>query len=79
VESYPILGFPGYDDFFGFGLKLGIPERRVIRLLEEFRAPKPLFETMVQRSYLSDKGKELYMAAFRDRIRAFSYSLAKRV
>lgn len=76
TDSYVANAFYAFDDLLTFGLRIGIPERRVSRQLIAFQQDYALVRTLVRRSFLSDLGKETYLACYESRLQRFNYSLS---
>ena len=72
--SYRTLGFPAYDDFFELGIRIGMLDRRVKKILDTFCIVPPDLTAMIDRSFLSDEGKSIYLTAYRDRLKALNQS-----
>lgn len=81
TESFEVLGFYAYDDFYEFGLKIGIKEKRLLKILEKFYSRNPLIIDYIERSFLSQKGKEIYKTYYLERLEMLnnSYKLRKSV
>ena len=80
TESFKANGYYAYDDFYAFGLKIGLMESRMLKILDEFRLKhKEDVKSLVQRSYLSDDLKETYYRHFLDRMKMMNYSFEGRV
>jgi serine/threonine-protein kinase HipA len=74
TESNQANGFHAYDDFYEFGIKIGLLESRVRRILNELSTRNQDVELMIQRSFLSDDTKEIYKATYLDRLKSLNYS-----
>ncbi|WP_310101022.1 HipA domain-containing protein [Algoriphagus sp. 4150] len=74
TKSNEANGFHAYDDFFEFGVKIGLLESRVRRILNELADHKPEVESMIRRSFLSDYAKEIYKTTYLDRLKLLNYS-----
>jgi serine/threonine-protein kinase HipA len=78
--SYSANGYYAYDDFYEFGLKIGLNESRMIKTLDEFRLEYlPEVESMVSRSYLSQELKKTYFEMYKERLKMLNYSYNKRI
>ncbi len=53
-----------YEDFKAFGRRIGIPERRVVKLLNGLLSNSQRVEAMVKRSFLSEEMKSLYLSMY---------------
>lgn len=74
TKSNEVNGFHAYDDFFELGIKIGLLESRVRRILNELANHNPEVESMIQRSFLSDDAKEIYKTTYLDRLKLLNYS-----
>ncbi|TAE19431.1 MAG: type II toxin-antitoxin system HipA family toxin [Bacteroidetes bacterium] len=72
TEKYDELGFYSYQDFFEFGVKIGILSNQVQSIIAEFATEKPLVYTLISHSYLSEAGKEKYLRLYEDRRKALN-------
>ncbi len=77
TESYLANGFYAYDDFLTFGLKIGMTELRINKIIEEFRNAKAQVKNLINCSYLNQNSKKRYTELFMDRIKALGYSYEK--
>lgn len=75
TESYKRNGFYARDDFFEFGIKIGIPEKRVNRFLDTIVAQPNEIKILLQRSFLSDdlQGNYFEMVAARTEVLRYSF------
>jgi serine/threonine-protein kinase HipA len=65
--SFKTLGYYGYDDFFQFGMKMGIVSFRVKRFMDQLLGSKQEVLGMVGRSFLSDELKTEYYRLYEER------------
>ena len=77
TESFKQNGFYARDDFFEFGIKIGIRESRVNQFLDTITAHKDEVEELLRNSFLSDELTEQYLGMISDRIKALSYSFSR--
>jgi serine/threonine-protein kinase HipA len=66
-DAYNAHGFYTYHDFLLFGIKLGIKESRVVRIINEFKGVHENITEIVSRSFLGDNFKGQYLNFFNDR------------
>lgn len=59
---------PCRQDFIEFGIKTGIPEKRLAKLLAPFLEFQPEVGSLVNRSFLDDETKVLYMNHYLERL-----------
>ena len=76
TESFKKNGFYARDDFFEFGIKIGIRKSRVRQFLDTITAHKDEMEELLQNSFLGDELTEQYLGMISDRIKALSYSFS---
>lgn len=62
--QYKKSGHPAKIDFFEFGIRIGVAEGRVEKLLKPFLEKQPFMETLVNRSFLSDANKRGYLLMY---------------
>lgn len=77
TDSFRNNGFYAYDDFYKFSLKIGLQEKRARTLLNRYRTPQPKVALLTERSFLSTEAKSLYLAAYRERLKALNYSFRR--
>lgn len=78
-DSFKSLGFYAYDDFYEFGLKIGMIESRVKQLLTKYRTKNEQAIVLIQNSFLSPPVKDLYSNHYFDRLKMLNISFAKKV
>jgi len=74
TESYRVNGFHSRDDFTEFGRRIGIPENRVHRIIENLLASGEKVDGLLNRSFLDAKSRTAYSAMVKERLRAVGYS-----
>ncbi|GMQ29235.1 HipA domain-containing protein [Algoriphagus confluentis] len=77
TPSFEANGFLAYDDFWEFGLKIGLIQSRLTKILNEFRTQKLGVEDMTNRSYLDETCKKLYLDTHQTRLKALNSSFLK--
>lgn len=65
--SFKKTGYPGIDDFLEFGVRIGIKESRVQKLLNSFIKKQDFVEELVNRSFLSNSSKRAYVLHYNTR------------
>lgn len=63
-EKYKKSGHPSKQDFTEFARRIGVAEGRVDKLLNLFLEKKPVMETLVSHSFLSDANKRSYLLMY---------------
>ncbi|MCC5907185.1 MAG: HipA domain-containing protein [Balneolaceae bacterium] len=79
TESYEANGFYAYDDFYEFGLKVGLVKSRVVKILNTFRSHREKVQSLTERSFLSDEMKKAYMDSYLNKLKALNYSMGGRI
>lgn len=77
TESFKVLGFYAYDDFYEFGIKIGMMESRARKILDKYRTESKDTKGLISRSYLTDEVKALYKSHYDDRLRMLNNSYTK--
>ena len=78
TKSYEAIGLYAYDDFYEFGLKIGILEKRVKRILQDFSKPMEEIEPMINRSFLKKEIKSRYKDCYLERLKFLQNSYSGR-
>lgn len=76
-QSFEANGFLAYDDFWEFGLKIGLIRSRLARILNEFRTPKSEVGDLTERSYLDETSKKLFLDTYQTRLKVLNNSFLK--
>jgi serine/threonine-protein kinase HipA len=74
TESFEANGFYAFDDFYELGIKIGILEPRVKKILREFTHPQSEVGSLIQRSFLNEETKATYFKHYQERLKALTYS-----
>jgi serine/threonine-protein kinase HipA len=74
TESFNILGFYAYDDFYEFGLRIGMLENRVKKIIDKYRIKNNNTLNLIEHSFLSRSAKELYKNHYLDRLKMLNNS-----
>jgi serine/threonine-protein kinase HipA len=75
TDTYNILGYYSYADFYAFGLKIGIPENRVIKIITFFSTKTIEVEAMIENSFFDATTKTKYLSLYKDRLKALTYKI----
>lgn len=78
TESFAANAFYAYDDFYNFGIRIGIISKRVERILEFFKTDQSKVEELIKRSYLSEFVKTEYLTCYHGRLSRLNYSFDTR-
>lgn len=79
TESFEANAFYAYDDFYEFGLKIGLVKSRIVKILNKFRSNSETVQSLTERSFLNDEMKKAYMDSYLNKLKALNYSMADRV
>lgn len=77
--SYVKYGFYAYDDFYDFGLKIGLQPIRIKSLLALYNSKKEEVISLINNSFLNDKMKTIYRDMFLDKQRRFAMSVSGKI
>ena len=79
TESFEANGFYAYDDFYEFGLKIGLVKSRVVKILDKFRSNSDSVQLLTERSFLNEEMKRAYVASYLNKLKALNYSMTGRI
>lgn len=77
TESFKVLGYFAYDDFYEFGIKIGVRKNRLVGILDKYRLENQKVLALINRSFLSDPVKELYRKQYLERLKMLNTSFSK--
>jgi serine/threonine-protein kinase HipA len=77
--SYGSYGIYAYDDFYEFGLRIGLLSARIVRMLGPFVAKQEKVYTLLAHSYLSPEARKRYLAVYEERRFRLNRSYANRL
>lgn len=77
TPSFEANGFLAYDDFWEFGIRIGILKSRIIKILDQYRSPMKEVAKLTERSFLDQTSKKLYSDSYQSRLKALNYSFSK--
>ncbi len=60
TESFKVLGYFAYDDFYEFGQRIGIMESRLKKTVDKYRIENTKVRAFIEHSFLSDDIKGVY-------------------
>ena len=78
TESFKANTFYAYDDFYEFGLKIGLVKSRIVKILKKFRSNSERVQSLTERSFLNDEMKKAYMNSYLNKLKALNYSMTGR-
>lgn len=79
TESFNILGYYAYDDFYELGLRIGLLENRIKNIMNKYRTNNSETINLIQHSFLSPPTKEIYTSHYLDRLRMLNHSFSKKI
>ncbi|MEX0660482.1 MAG: HipA domain-containing protein [Balneolaceae bacterium] len=79
TESFEANAFYAYDDFYEFGLKIGLVRSRVEKILAKFRSNSEKVQSLTERSFLNGEMKKAYMNSYYNKLKALNYSMDGRI
>lgn len=74
--SYSHYGYYAYDDFYYFGLKIGLLPKRVQGILMKLISKEKEVNALVQKSFLNSELKEKYIFLFMDKCKRLKNSFS---
>ncbi|REL24819.1 type II toxin-antitoxin system HipA family toxin [Rhodohalobacter sp. SW132] len=79
TESFEANAFYAFDDFYEFGLKIGLVESRMVKILNHFRSHQENVRSLTNRSFLNEEMKRAYMDSYLNKLKALNYSMEGRI
>jgi serine/threonine-protein kinase HipA len=77
--SYAHYGYHAYDDFYDFGVSIGLLPKRIETFIAVFLSNEALVDDMIQRSLMSEHLKKEYHKWYHDKLRRLQTSLIGRI
>lgn len=77
TPSFEANGFLTYDDFWEFGIRIGILKSRLLKVLDQYRSPLEEVAKLTERSFLDNDSKNLYLTSYQTRLKSLNYSFSK--
>ena len=77
--SFLVLGYFGYDDFFDFGLQLGLKDSRISKIIDQMRTENNNVYVLIAHSYLDNETKLEYTTLYKDKLVRLNTSFEKRI
>lgn len=77
--SFTALGYFGYDDFFDFGLQLGLKNARILKIINQMRTENPNVHELINHSYLDEETKQEYRNLYKDQLVRLNTSFSNRI
>lgn len=79
TESFEANGFYAYDDFYEFGIRIGLTKSRMEKILQTFMVDQEQVHELIAHSFLNDEMKKAYEATYLDKLKAINYSFAGKI
>lgn len=79
TESFKALGFYAYDDFYEFGMRIGLMESRITKILDKCRIENGATRELIGRSFLNGEVKALYGSHYADRLKMLNNSYTRKI
>ena len=67
-EIYRQKGDPCQEDFVLFGKMIDVPENQIKKTINQFITPQPLVDDLIERSFLNEKMKRIYLHGYEERV-----------
>ncbi len=77
--SFSHYGYHAYDDFYDFGIKIGLVPKRIQAFMANFLSKKEQVEQLVSQSFLAADMQELYLNFYNDKLQRLSKSLSNKI
>jgi serine/threonine-protein kinase HipA len=71
-DAYENTGHPCREDFYNFGMFIGLPSKRVNRILDRYMSLPEQTKTLTAHSFLNEKMKRIYLRIVSERIARFN-------
>jgi serine/threonine-protein kinase HipA len=77
--SFGHYGIYAYDDFYDFGLRIGLLPKRIAMFLQKFLSQQQEVESLVSRSFLSATLQQQYLHLYYNKLKRIGLSLSKKI
>ncbi len=77
TESFKVNAFYAFDDFMAFGIKIGIAQKRVEKIINFFQKDYPQTHQLIANSFLFEESQKMYSDLYFDKLKRFGYSYLK--
>jgi serine/threonine-protein kinase HipA len=78
TKSFDVLGYYAYDDFYEFGIRIGVVESRITKIIDKYRNEQAEVLKLIANSFLSDEVKMLYKYHYYVRLKMLNISFSKK-
>lgn len=79
TKSLQTLGFYAYNDFFEFGLRIGLLESRLKRILDKYRTENTKTRKLIEVSFLGTETKKIYEHHYLERLKMLNTKFLKKI
>jgi len=76
TESYKANGFYAYDDFFEFGIRIGVIKPRILKILSNFMTEHAEVNNLIFSSFLNEEAKSIYLQTYQQGLKSLNYSFS---
>ncbi|HNP94104.1 MAG TPA: HipA domain-containing protein [Cyclobacteriaceae bacterium] len=76
TDNFRANAFYAYDDFFALGTRAGLPEVTVKNEIYQFIDQEAAVKDLIDRSFLNEEIKAIYLAEYLNKIKRLAYSLS---
>lgn len=76
TESFKALGYYAYNDFYDFGLRIGMLKKRIKALLNKYCTENKVVSMLIKHSFLSKPIKDIYLAQYKERLKMLNNSFS---
>ncbi len=77
TESFKANASYALDDFMAFGIKIGIAQKRVEKIINFFQKDYPLTHQLIAHSFLFEESQKRYSDLYFDKLKRFGYPYQK--
>jgi serine/threonine-protein kinase HipA len=74
--SFSHYGYHAYDDFYDFGIKIGLRPKRIEAFMSNFLGKKEQVEALVKQSFLKEEMQQRYLQLYYDKLLRLKKSLS---
>ncbi|MEQ1553214.1 MAG: HipA domain-containing protein [Ferruginibacter sp.] len=78
-QSYAHYGFHAYEDFYDFGIKIGLVPKRILQFLQLFLSKSSEVETLVAKCFLPEDLKNEYLKLYNVKLKRLKISFTNKI
>jgi len=79
TPSFEANGFYAYDDFYEFGIRIGLVKKRLNKILGTFMTDQDKVYELINHSFLDEETKSDYEATYMKKVKAVNYSFSEKI